>query len=32
MEIVRVWLATPFEGDRHARRLEQIAEIERGER
>jgi ribose 5-phosphate isomerase B len=31
-EIVRVWLATPFEGDRHARRLEQVAEIERGER
>lgn len=31
-EIVRVWLATPFEGNRHARRLEQVAEIERGER
>ena len=31
-EIVRVWLATPFDGDRHARRLEQMAEIERGER
>jgi ribose 5-phosphate isomerase B len=31
-EIVRVWLATPFEGGRHARRLEQIAEIERGQR
>jgi ribose 5-phosphate isomerase B len=31
-EIVRVWLSTPFEGGRHARRLEQIAEIERGER
>jgi ribose 5-phosphate isomerase B len=30
-EIVRVWLATPFEGGRHARRLEQIAQIERGE-
>jgi ribose 5-phosphate isomerase B len=28
-EIVRVWLATPFEGGRHARRLEQIANIER---
>lgn len=31
-EIVAVWLETPFEGGRHARRLEQIAEIERGER
>ena len=31
-EIVRVWLATPFEGGRHVPRLEQIAEIERGER
>ena len=31
-EIVRVWLATPFEGGRHLRRLEQIAGIERGER
>jgi ribose 5-phosphate isomerase B len=31
-EIVRLWLATPFEGGRHARRLEQVAEIERGER
>lgn len=31
-EIVRVWLATPFDGGRHARRVEQIAEIERGER
>jgi ribose 5-phosphate isomerase B len=30
-EIVRVWLETPFEGGRHVRRLEQIAEIERGE-
>ena len=30
-EIVRVWLATPFEGGRHVRRLEQIAEIEREE-
>jgi ribose 5-phosphate isomerase B len=30
-EIVRVWLATPFEGGRHVRRLEQVAEIERGE-
>lgn len=31
-EIVRLWLATPFEGGRHARRLQQVAEIERGER
>jgi ribose 5-phosphate isomerase B len=30
-EIVRVWLATPFEGGRHQRRLEQIANIEREE-
>ncbi len=31
-EIARVWLETPFDGGRHARRLEQIAEIERGDR
>ncbi len=31
-EILRVWLATPFDGGRHARRVEQVAEIERGER
>ena len=31
MEIVRVWLATPFEGGRHVRRLEQIAAIEQEE-
>ena len=31
-EILRVWLTTPFEGGRHARRIGQIAEIERGER
>jgi ribose 5-phosphate isomerase B len=31
-EIVLVWLETPFEGGRHVPRLEQIAEIERGER
>ena len=31
-EIVRVWLTTAFEGGRHVTRLEQIAEIERGER
>jgi ribose 5-phosphate isomerase B len=30
-EIVRVWLATEFEGGRHMARLEQIASIERGE-
>ena len=28
-EIVTLWLATPFEGGRHQRRLEQIADIER---
>ena len=31
-EIVKLWLATPFDGGRHARRLEQIAEIDRGDR
>lgn len=31
-EIVRVWLATPFEGGRHLRRLEEIADIEREDR
>jgi ribose 5-phosphate isomerase B len=30
-EIVRLWLDTPFEGGRHIPRLEQIAQIERGE-
>ncbi len=30
-EIVRVWLATPFEGGRHVARLDQIGKIERGE-
>ena len=30
-EIVRVWLATAFEGGRHVHRLEQISAIERGE-
>jgi ribose 5-phosphate isomerase B len=30
-EIVREWLATPFEGGRHVVRLEEIARIERGE-
>jgi ribose 5-phosphate isomerase B len=31
MEIVRAWLATPFDGGRHAQRVEQIAKIEGGE-
>jgi ribose 5-phosphate isomerase B len=31
MEVVRVWLATKFEGGRHVPRIEQIAMIERGE-
>ncbi|HEX6843882.1 MAG TPA: ribose 5-phosphate isomerase B [Actinomycetota bacterium] len=31
-EIVAVWLATPFDGGRHQPRIDQIAEIERGER
>ncbi|HJR26735.1 MAG TPA: ribose 5-phosphate isomerase B [Acidimicrobiales bacterium] len=30
-EILEVWLATPFEGGRHERRVAQIAEIEREE-
>ena len=30
-EILTLWLATPFEGGRHQRRLEQIAEIEKAE-
>ena len=30
-EIVDTWLSTPFEGGRHTRRLELIAEIEREE-
>ncbi len=29
-EILRVWLETEFEGGRHARRLRQIEDIERG--
>ncbi len=28
-EIVKLWLSTPFDGGRHQRRIEQIAEIER---
>ncbi len=31
-EIAQLWLDTQFEGGRHVRRLEQVAEIERGER
>jgi ribose 5-phosphate isomerase B len=30
-EILRLWLATPFQGGRHVKRLEEIAMIERGE-
>ncbi|HSL10071.1 MAG TPA: ribose 5-phosphate isomerase B [Actinomycetota bacterium] len=30
-DIVREWVATPFDGGRHERRIEQIARIERGE-
>ena len=30
-EIIKLWLATPFEGGRHQRRVDQIAAIERGE-
>jgi ribose 5-phosphate isomerase B len=30
-EVVAVWLATAFEGGRHVQRIEQIAQIERGE-
>jgi ribose 5-phosphate isomerase B len=29
-EILRVWLATAFQGGRHVARIEQIAEIEQG--
>ncbi len=29
LEIVRIWLDTPFEGGRHERRLAKIAEIEK---
>ncbi|MGQ0802689.1 MAG: ribose 5-phosphate isomerase B [Actinomycetota bacterium] len=31
-DIVRLWLATPFEGGRHARRVGQITEIEKAGR
>jgi ribose 5-phosphate isomerase B len=30
-EILKTWLATPFEGGRHERRIDQITEIEREE-
>jgi ribose 5-phosphate isomerase B len=30
-QILETWLATPFRGDRHRRRLDQIAALERGE-
>ena len=30
-EILELWLATPFEGGRHDRRVAQITDIERGE-
>jgi ribose 5-phosphate isomerase B len=30
-EILELWLETPFEGDRHQRRIDQITEIEREE-
>jgi len=29
-EILRLWLATGFEGGRHQRRVKQIADIEQG--
>jgi ribose 5-phosphate isomerase B len=29
-EVLKLWLETPFEGGRHQRRLDQIAEIEKG--
>jgi ribose 5-phosphate isomerase B len=28
-QVIRIWLKTPFEGGRHARRLQKIAELER---
>lgn len=31
VQITSTWLATPFKGDRHQRRLDQIAAMERGE-
>ena len=32
VELAKIFLETPFEGGRHARRIAQIAEIENGER
>ncbi len=29
-DLIRIWLATEFDGGRHARRLEKISEVERG--
>jgi len=31
VSIAQIWLATPFKGGRHQRRLDQIAAVERGE-
>lgn len=31
VQITSTWLATPFKGDRHQQRLDQIAALERGE-
>lgn len=31
VEIARTWLTTPFKGERHQHRLDQIAALERGE-
>jgi ribose 5-phosphate isomerase B len=31
VEILRVWLTTPFKGGVHQRRIDQIAALERGE-
>jgi ribose 5-phosphate isomerase B len=31
VQITATWLATPFKGERHQRRLDQIAALERGE-
>lgn len=30
-QLVAIWLATPFKGERHQQRLDQIAALERGE-
>ena len=31
MQMIRIWLDTPFDGGRHARRVEKIAKIEEEE-